>query len=183
MRAKTFLTVFSTAVLLIGGMGLAGPALADTGDACGVNLVTGDTACRSSDADLAAWAQTDMNSAAPSAPAAGKAGPAGTSAPATSYLIGKIWQDQNKSGSSYEFFVSGPCNGNHSDVDWELGVLNDIGWNNKISSFQGYSNCYIKLYENINYNTAAAGSTYGPYSSSNYVGNAMNDQSSSIRFY
>jgi hypothetical protein len=68
----------------------------------------------------------------------------------------------------------------HRGYEWELDTFSAT-YNNEISSFQGYSNCDAKLFENISFN-ASPGATYGPYASSNDVG-AMNDKASSARFY
>jgi hypothetical protein len=46
-----------------------------------------------------------------------------------------------------------------------------------------YGNCYTKLFENGNLNIGSAGSTYGPYASSSYVGGAMNDRTSSLQWF
>ena len=56
--------------------------------------------------------------------------------------------------------------------------LGSIGWDNRISSFRSYSNCRTAIFANTNY----GGSSYGYYTNSSYVGSAMNDQASSIRW-
>lgn len=69
---------------------------------------------------------------------------------------------------------------NGNPANWEFAVSN-IGstWNDRISSFQGYSNCQPRLFENANY----TGANYGPYDHSANVGAAMNDRTTSIIFY
>jgi hypothetical protein len=52
------------------------------------------------------------------------------------------------------------------------------GWNDRVSSFQGYNNCQIKLWTNGN----MSGTSWGPASYADTVG-ALNNQSSSMTFY
>jgi hypothetical protein len=52
-------------------------------------------------------------------------------------------------------------------------------WNDRISSFQGFSNCQIRIYENANF----TGATDGAFTATDYVGDAMNDRTTSVRYY
>lgn len=166
--------------LLASSLAAAGPAAASnntpydkTSAYCSVYLPTGDEACFSSLEESAAWAQDEA--LASGAPAAGA-----ESAAMSSFLLAKLFEDKNKQGWVYSIYGDGPCD-NGGGWEWQLASFS-AGHNNEVSSFQGYSNCEVKLYENPNFNNNSPGSTYGPYASSNDVG-AMNDASSSARFY
>lgn len=66
------------------------------------------------------------------------------------------------------------CTGSLTDVDL---IYNSVpsGWDNIISSFRGFSNCWTRIWENPN----RTGSSFGFTSESSYVGDAMNDRTSS----
>lgn len=96
---------------------------------------------------------------------------------ASSYLLGRFYDDINRTGPYLDIFASGPCDTN-ADLDWSVFNIGST-WNDRVSSFQGYSACEIRIYENEGY----TGATYGTYSSTNYVGDAMNDRTTSMRFY
>jgi len=103
-----------------------------------------------------------------------------TSAPiaaTTTYVLGRLYDDANRTGAYFEITASGPCD-TSPDVDWELSSLPTV-WNDRASSFQGYSNCELRVYEN----TAFGGLSYGAYAFTDYVGDPMNDRTSSVRFY
>lgn len=65
--------------------------------------------------------------------------------------------------------------GNLNDVDHSS---SDMAFDDRISSFQGYSNCWVTLFENRNF----GGASVGPRSSMSYVGDAMNNRASSIQW-
>jgi hypothetical protein len=71
--------------------------------------------------------------------------------------------------------TGGTCTASTSDLDFYVNSMPG-GWNDVISSFHSYANCYTKLYEDNN----RTGATYGYVGDSSYVGNAMNDRASSI---
>ncbi|RCH66947.1 hypothetical protein DT019_20395 [Streptomyces sp. SDr-06] len=108
---------------------------------------------------------------ASAAPAAASAhlGPAAT-------VIGIEFVDANYQGATYTV-TGGTCTATTSDVDYYINSM-PSGWNDVISSFRSYANCYTKLYENSN----RWGSTYGFVGDSSYVGDAMNDRASSIEW-
>lgn len=94
----------------------------------------------------------------------------------TSYLLGRVYDDQNYGGSYYEFYGLGSGCTATASFEWA-----DIGsaWYGRVSSFHSYSACKTKIYET----TGFGGATYGYYADSSYVGNAMNDRTKSIRFH
>lgn len=102
---------------------------------------------------------------------------AGTSGTTASYVGGIQYWNSGYGGSTYTVTTAGTCD-DSLDRDYYLNQVTS-SWNDKISSFRGYSNCGETLYENGGY----GGSTYGIYTSSSYVGNAMNDRASSITFH
>ncbi|MFD7337966.1 hypothetical protein ACFV98_18460 [Streptomyces violascens] len=106
---------------------------------------------------------------AASTPAATTLGPAAT-------VIGIEFVNANYQGATYTV-TGGTCTATTSDVDFYINSMPG-GWNDVISSFRSYANCYTKLYENSN----RWGSTYGFVGDSSYVGDAMNDRASSIEW-
>ena len=146
---------------------------------CGFISTTGATACFNTLDQVNAWAAGQSGGSVSAAPTGSAASPA---AAASSFLQGEFYVDAGYGGNSLSIFGSGACDGNHSTADYFVPDLTVQGWNDAISSFKGFSNCYIKLYENKNYNQTP-GATYGPYDHSTNVGSAMNDQASSIKFF
>ena len=99
-----------------------------------------------------------------------------------SFLLGKLYQNANFGGASQEIYGTSGCAAPHtlaSGWDWERNLSQAPAFNDETSSFQGYSNCSVQLFENSNY----TGATLGPLTSSSYVGDAMNDRTSAVRFY
>jgi hypothetical protein len=94
---------------------------------------------------------------------------------AASTVTAVFYDNSGYGGSTLTATNSGGCD-NFSDVDSQS--LTPAFFNDRTSSFIGYSNCQVRIYENTNYSGASyyAGST-------SYVGNAMNDRMSSQRFY
>jgi hypothetical protein len=101
---------------------------------------------------------------------------AGPDSVQTSYLLGRIYDDQNYGGSYYEFYGLGTGCTATASFQWP-----DIGsaWYGRVSSFHSYSACKTKIYETTGY----GGASYGYYADSSYVGNAMNDRTKSIKFH
>jgi hypothetical protein len=65
---------------------------------------------------------------------------------------------------------------NLNDVDHSV---TSVGWSeDQISSFKGYSNCWVTHFENRNF----GGASIGPNSSMSYIGAAMDDRTSSIQW-
>ncbi|MER5882539.1 hypothetical protein ABT160_01795 [Streptomyces sp. NPDC001941] len=83
------------------------------------------------------------------------------------------YQHANYGGATYTLHGDYGCDTN-ADVDWQLATFAS-GWDNVISSWHGYSDCQQRLFENTYY----GGSSYGSYTDTSYVGDAMNDRGSS----
>ncbi|HEY3548770.1 MAG TPA: hypothetical protein VGK17_22075 [Propionicimonas sp.] len=155
------------------------------GQDCGYFIETGATVCVPHGADLngAIYAQTgktvvEMSANGVTALTAPESKPASsgmTVSPASnSFIIGKLFDDINYGGGSYEILASGPCAS--GTPTW---YLNDVGsaWYGRVSSFQGYSNCNVTIYEG----TYQTGAQLGPLSYSAWVGAAMNDRTKSVK--
>lgn len=87
----------------------------------------------------------------------------------------RLYADANKTGAYLD--VYGLACDTDPDADDDTGLPGP--WNDRVSSFQGYNNCDTKLYQNGD----LTGATYGPTTATNYVGDTMNDQASSLRVY
>jgi hypothetical protein len=97
-----------------------------------------------------------------------------------STIIGQEFVDSNYNGAILSVTVGSngfTCTGTTSDVDASLGSM-PSGWNDRISSFRGFSNCWTKIYEHSGFGGAAL----GYQGDTRYVGDALNDQTSSIRW-
>lgn len=104
------------------------------------------------------------------------AAPAASASPMAGTVIGIEFQHSNMQGATYTI-TGNTCTATTSDVDNWLSSLAS-GWNDVISSFRSYASCWTKLYEHGNF----GGATYGYTGDSSYVGDAMNDRASSIRW-
>lgn len=95
-------------------------------------------------------------------------------------VIGIQYQHSNYGGSRWTHSITSngfTCTGTVGDTDAEQ-ASTPAGWNDIVSSFQNFSNCWTKIYEHNNF----GGSSYGYTSSTGYVGDAMNDRTSSVRW-
>ena len=92
--------------------------------------------------------------------------------PASVFVQAKLFDDRDKGGSFFEVDGGGAC------TSTVAGVSN-IGssWYGRVSSFAGYSNCRVKVWELTGYH----GASYGFYASTNYVGDALNDGTQSVQ--
>jgi hypothetical protein len=176
-------------LVAVAAMGLVGIAPASAApvaakQSCAVFLDTGQTVCVKAGADLdqAAADQTGRtlviskgSSVSTLAKPVGATNSRALVVPLSSFLQGRFYDDQNYGGSYLETFGAGSCTS--SLPQWEEGPI-PSSWYGRISSFQGYSNCKIRIWENTNY----TGATLGNYSSKAYVGDAMNDRTKSVQF-
>jgi len=94
----------------------------------------------------------------------------------TSYLLGRLYDDQNYGGSYLELYGSGSgCTSSNGFGFTNIGSA----WYGRVSAFRGYSGCKVKIFANTGY----SGASYGFYASSSYVGSAMNDKAKSVQFH
>lgn len=107
------------------------------------------------------------------ASAPGLAGAAEMPLPVT--ILGIVYADVGYRGSTHQFLGnSGDCN---------LGTTYGFdsmpsGWDNRVSSFEGFGHCRVTLFENEN----RQGNRYGPDSGASLGGLYMNDRTSSMLF-
>lgn len=92
-------------------------------------------------------------------------------------LLARMYDAPNRSVADgyLDVFAAGPCDAS-GDIDWEVGVM-PTGWNDRISSFQGFNQCDVRLWQNGGF----SGGWFGPASSANSLG-AMDNQASSMTF-
>lgn len=144
----------------------AAPAAAapSGGNFCSINVDTERMVCVATAAEL------------PSAQA--QAARSGGVTPAATYIIAKLYDNGNFDASAgvLEVTAGAACTTSKTNIDSSLSNLGV--WSDRISSFQGYANCYVKLWENAGF----VGASLGYYSGTSNVGSAMNDRASSARF-
>jgi hypothetical protein len=109
------------------------------------------------------------------------AGAAFLSSPASAdTVIGIEYEHRNYGGASLNVTVAPngfTCTTTTSDVDASLSSM-PSGWNDRVSSYRTYANCWAKHYQHSNF----GGSSVGYAGSRTYIGDALNDRTSSIRW-
>lgn len=172
------LTTAGIAVLM--GMATPADAVTPTGPVgihqdCGIFAGSNLTVCVPHGGDLhaAVKAQTGQTIVIGGTREAAAAGPDSAQ---TSYLLGRLYDDQGYGGSYEEFYGLGTGCTSTASFGWP-----DIGssWYGRVSSFRSYSSCTTKIFSSTNY----GGSSYGFHTDSSYVGNAMNDRTRSVQFH
>lgn len=155
-RRRSVLTATTSLLILTGSLPLAEAAHAETAlPYCRYDLTSQALTCASTPEGLNV----------------------GVTTYATSYLLARLYDDADRTGVFYEITGAAPCDSN-ADVDASVANIGSA-WNDRVSSFQGYSSCEIRVYENASY----TGASYGAFASSNYVGDPMNDRTTSVRLY
>jgi hypothetical protein len=94
-----------------------------------------------------------------------------------STVVGVEYEHGNFGGATLTSFVNPNgfvCTASFSDVD---ATFNSVpsGWDNVISSFRTFSVCWTRIWEHPN----RAGASFGFAPDTSYVGDAMNDRTSS----
>jgi hypothetical protein len=140
-----------------------GPASAASLPYCNRDLDSGVETCAATEAELLAKL--------------GQAGGATAFATTTTYLLARLYEDANRSGAYYSFTASAPCD-TSTDMDYEVANIGSV-WNDRVTSFQGYQDCQIRVYEHASF----GGLSYGAYTFTDNVGAAMNDLTTSFRLY
>jgi len=116
------------------------------------------------------------------------AGPAASGiAPRSDVVIGIAYKDAHFEGDTWVFIQPFGCNGNKSTVDFSVDNLNTspftcCDFNDNISSFNSFNGCLTVLYEDWMFGGAATNGGI-PIEGMGYVGDAMNDRASSIRWF
>lgn len=116
------------------------------------------------------------------------AGPAASGiVPFSSVVIGIAYKDKNFGGDTWVFIQPFGCNLNKFTVDFSVDNLNTdpytcCDFNDNISSFNSFNDCLTVLYEDWHFGGAATNGG-GPIEGMGYVGDAMNDRASSIRWF
>lgn len=96
---------------------------------------------------------------------------------ATGYvLIGIEYEHIGLGGRSRLFYADAPCTTTTDDADWGFADLRRTDFNDTISSFLTYNNCWVDHYEHIWY----GGDHTGYQPSQYYVGDWMNDRTSAL---
>jgi hypothetical protein len=99
-------------------------------------------------------------------------------APRTTLVVAVQYEDADWQGASYTYTSTFGCDTNKATVEHQVTVM-PSGWNDEISSFRAFSGCVEVLYESGNF----SGAQTQPAASWAYVGDAMNDQASTIRWF
>lgn len=148
----------------------AGPSFATDGKFCAYRSDTKQIACTDSESSYdAAKASIGL---APSA-----ASSAASAAASTQYLLGRFFDltNQRTDDGYIDFFGNATCTSSLTDVD--ASWTDTTNWRSRISSYHGYSSCWIKAYQNTNF----SGTSRGYEASTNSVG-SLNDHIWSVRF-
>lgn len=88
--------------------------------------------------------------------------------------------NMDDSAGSTTIYSSTSCTATISDIDFSVSNLGS--WNNRVSSFQAYSGCTVRLWSNTSFSGSAYPNSSGFSVSSSYVGNAFNDTAESAQF-
>ena len=138
----------------------AATAATDPDKYCTLNISTGDLTCSSVD------------------PFAGGRMARAASEGGTSYVLGRFYDsiDLEPSDGFFTITAQSPCD-TSPDLDFTVGTV-PAGWNDRVSSFQGFNSCQIKLWQNGGF----SGATFGPVTYAYSVG-ALDNAASSITFH
>jgi hypothetical protein len=157
-RTAWALVGFVTAVSL-GVLAAPGAAADEIPQHCSINISTGDYWCSTDPALSGRLLRPALE---------------GTG----SILLGRFFDspDRNISGSYFNVYAVSGCD-TSPDLDFTLGTV-PVGWSDRVSSFQGYNNCGVRVWRNGN----ASGTYWGPAAFADTLG-SMDNQTSSITFY
>lgn len=81
-------------------------------------------------------------------------------------------------GSSISFTGTHECQSGTANPEFSYEDLNRVGWNDRISSYRLFANCLANHYENPAWN----GVQTGYQATTEYIGDLMNDRTSSLRW-
>jgi hypothetical protein len=165
-RFVAALAVAMGVTVVLSGTAAARGVPQSSGDYCAVNLDTGAVACvdDAADADSAKAEVLGTRSRGQSVLA--------------SYLIGRFYDNANfNTAAGYiDFFGSSPCDATLTPRNFGWSPMGS--WANRVSSFQGYSNCLIRVWSNTGY----TGSNLSYRANEDNLGATMNDNTESVEF-
>lgn len=99
--------------------------------------------------------------------------------PTVSVVLGHFFADRAWSGDLLFFTAPFGCD-TSIDVDWEVFDLSaGTSFNDRITSFEPFSNCLVTLWEHAGFQ----GASFGPFGKISFGGSAMDDKASSIQFH
>jgi hypothetical protein len=94
-----------------------------------------------------------------------------------SVVLGIEYEHSGYRGSSYIFYAPYGCDSS-ADADWQRSPMPG-GWDNRVSSYRVYSNCVVDHWQNPGFTGRHTGLT----GARSYIGDYMNDRTSSIRWH
>lgn len=161
MRRLTVAVMAAGAMIAAAPAASAAPVVSSTGNYCAYNSTNGVTACVDAEKDY---------------PAAKAAAGIGT-AKAAQFLLGRFYDNAsfNTGAGFLDWFGNAQCTASTTNVDsaWP----DTTTYRSRISSFQGFSSCFVKAYENAGYGGASLG-----YVQSSSNAGILNDHIWSVRF-
>lgn len=177
---KLFVGVGTAALLVLGCLAPSAASAATTPDPgpdpvperhCVANLVTGKTACVTS--------QDEIEKARADA-----ARLADGRSVAKVVHVATLFSGFLDQGSSLELQAGGDCTASKTNVDFTFpNIGTSSGFNDITSSFRAYGNCKLRLYDLASCPSSSAtypgASTWG--GTVNYVGDAMNDKTTCVK--
>ncbi len=155
----------------------ASPSSAPLKD-CWVDVTSGQSLCVDPGQDLfaAVQAETGVQLLFPGQKPtlSDRAATPSTLSPDVVTVVSLLYEDINLGGSFFAISesVSTTCTG----WTFSYASLSPYGWNDRVSSFNDYSNCLTTLYEDDNF----GGDYYGPSAGTDTVG-GLNDEASSVK--
>lgn len=160
MRTTTSAAVVAAVLAVAGSMGASPASAAEYDKYCYTNVTSNVSFCRATQAEYELAVARQPRAA--------------------SYLLAVMYDAHgfDEGDGVWRVFANGSGCDAAADMDWEIGWVGS-SWNDRISSFQGHSRCQVRLFEDINF----GGSSTPKSSAMSFVGGAMNDEASSIRFF
>jgi hypothetical protein len=92
-------------------------------------------------------------------------------------LVAEEFEHSNYGGADLRLFLPFDCTTTGADTDFGFANMPST-WNNVVSSFKNYRNCDADHYDG----TGFSGNHTGLADSTTYIGNAMNDKTSSLKY-
>lgn len=167
---------FVFAALLAAPSAAASGAAGASGKHCVTALESGETTCYASFAEavshLSGGKVQDISSPRELTDAVVDRIDAG----AASVTVGVLFDDRDFRGDTQIFSGPGACVTSRG-VDYQANI--PLRFNDRTTSFQGFSRCLVEIYEHTNW----AGTWEGPYRSKASVDTFLNNKASSVKFW